>query len=57
MSVYFAEFIVQRDGVQYTCRGDKLFDRVRNLDLFAIHRDGTLWRGTKDKLRDSDYLV
>lgn len=54
---YFAQFLVQRGTDQFICRGDKLYSRMNSTDLFAVQRDGVLYHATKDKLRDSDWLV
>ena len=57
MSVNTAKFVIQRSGSQYTCEGSDLYEKVGDTDLFAIYRSGTLYRGTKDKILDTDYLV
>ena len=57
MSVDNAEFLIQRSGSQYTCEGSDLYSKIQATDLFAIYRSGTLYRGTKDKIQDADYLV
>jgi len=57
MSVDNAEFLIQRSGSQYTCQGSFLYGKIQATDLFAIYRSGTLYRGTKDKIQDADYLV
>ena len=54
---YFAQFVVQRGTDQFVCRGDKLYERMTSTDLFAVQRDGVLYHATKNKLRDSDWLV
>ena len=53
-SEYYAHFLVQRGDQQFVCRGDKLYSRMNSTDLFAVQRDGVLYRATKDKLHDSD---
>ena len=52
-----ARFVVQRDDKQFTCRGKDLYAKVKDTDIFAIQRGDTLYHGTKDKIRDSDWLV
>ena len=54
---YLAQYLVQRGDQQFICRGDKLYERMTSTDLFAVQRDGVLYHATKDKLRDSDWLV
>jgi len=56
-SEYLAQYLVQRGNQQFICRGDKLYERMTSTDLFAVQRDGVLYHATKDKLRDSDWLV
>ena len=52
-----ARFLVQRDDKQFVCRGKDLYAKVKDTDIFAIQRGDTLYHGTKDKIRDSDWLV
>ena len=54
---YDARFLVQRDDKQFTCKGKDLYAKVKDTDIFAIQRGDTLYHGTKDKIRDSDWLV
>lgn len=57
MSVNDAKFLIQRSGSQYFCTGSDLYSKLQATDLLAIHRGGVLYRGTKDKVQDTDYLV
>lgn len=52
-----ARFLVQRDDKQFSCKGKDLYTKVKDTDIFAIQRGDTLYHGTKDKIRDSDWLV
>ena len=54
---YLAKYLVQRDNQQFICRGDNLYGQLNSTDLLAVQRDGVLYHATKDKLRDSDWLV
>jgi len=54
---YLAQYLVQRGDQQFICRGDKLYEKLNSTDLLAVQRDGVLYHATKDKLRDSDWLV
>ena len=56
-SEYLAQYLVQRGNQQFICRGDKLHDQLNSTDLLAVQRNDVLYHATKDKLRDSDWLV
>ena len=56
-SEYLAQYLVQRGNQQFICRGDKLYEQLTSTDLLAVQREDVLYHATKDKLRDSDWLV
>ena len=57
MSIETAVFAVQRGGKQYKCAGRELKAKTVPGDLFAVWRGYTPYKGTSDKVRDTDLLA
>ena len=57
MSIETAVFAVQRGDTTKKCKGSDLSDKAVTGDLFAVQRGATSYKGTSDKVQDTDLLA